>query len=359
MPGSLSVEPDNSLKKTLWWHPLLAGWAGGTSAGYSCYMFEQMKKLAESGSQQHYTALFHTLKRLYQNPGKQTILDTKRAFRLFVQQSAKGAHSFALTLAPTSIVQVSINNYLKQHLKKASPNNDSNLPKYVAGLISGGLGAFVSAPVEHCVLVQQREQCSFKEASKILTMKGPLFAWTGLKPLMIRESIFGFTMLTGSEAFGDWLVSACHTNQTDQPYLKFMGQITVGIGGALLSHPFDVIATRKQMVYQTPKQVISEPIKEPMSMIRAAEEIRIEHGWRGFWHGAVPRIWLFTGCMLIIGQVQKKVMKTLEDLNQAPLLFSQNPPFRSLQSYDIHPPYKEDSPGLTQKVGRKCIPSRD
>lgn len=312
-------------QKIDWWHPLFAGWVGGTTAGYACYIFEQAKKRAESEQKQHF-------------------FNKDLTFLQKVQHIFRGANSFALTLAPVSMVQVTVNTGIQKFLTSDNNSSNNNYPKYAAGLISGALGAFVSAPVEHMVLVQQTEDCKPIEAMRILKKKGNFYAWTGLKPLLGREAVFGFTMLTGAASFSTWIGQQC------QPEYKNAGiaaaSLLIGITGAAISHPFDVMATKKQMTYKSDQKILT--VRDVFNNIYK------EHGIKGFFAGYGYRACLFTGCMLIIGYSEKEIQMKLKNPTQEPplpppttqskpLLFKQIPKKQNDIQDSTEPPRKSEN----------------
>lgn len=299
---SVILSSERKERHEAWWHPVVAGWIAGTMGGYGSFIFEALKKQKGSGQD---------------NPFKDKTLSILGK----VRRSYVGVHSFGLTLAPVSIVQVSLNDVLTKHsiFKGWEEYN-----KYLAGLVSGAMGALVSAPVEHLVLTQQREttqrkelvakgllekakeKCSLKEAASLLYEKKPFYAWTGLPPLLGRESIFGFTMLIGAEETGNWLSKKFNRD------LMLPGQILAGLGGAFISHPFDVIATRKQMAFPpiTVRQAAAKLYHEGITSKTGTVK-----GLQALWAGGGYRAGLFTTCVLIIGNSEKYFKSVLQENN--------------------------------------------
>lgn len=242
---------------------LFASLIAGTVGGYTAYPWEALKKKAESGQ------------------SLPSIFNPREIFR--------GASPFALTLGPVSLVQGTLNDSLKRLLPENAPESS----KYGIGLISGLGGAFVSAPVEATILAQQLQKTGPIGAIRYLFSQGYSRPWSALKPLMIREAGFGFTWLMGADAAGDYASKQFGVNW------KFPATIMVGLAAALVTHPFDVTATRIQ-------QTLS-----PISMHAAMKQIYQELGWKGFLKGYEWRALLFTSCMIVIGNLEKFIQKEL------------------------------------------------
>lgn len=271
MPNNINQESKSivNIEKHEWWQPIAKGFLSGTLAGYVCYPYEGWKKSKQSGLP---LPRFWELKAVY-----------------------RGANAFALPLAPVSIVQVSVNTSLRNSLPKDA---DEGL-KICVDVLSGSMGALVSAPVEHIVLTQRKFNIGPIQAIKKLAGNGYTYPWTGLKPLMVREAGFGFTMLTGAEKAGTWLSESYHSLFPGID-LKPVGMIGTGIVGAAVTHPFDTIATRKQLS------------NNRISMSQAATEVYKKHGLSGFFLGYRHRAFLFTGCALIMNAVNKEFDKRME-----------------------------------------------
>lgn len=258
------------------WHAPVAGIIGGVTGGTLTYPFEGAKKRAQSRQLQPWQD-----KTVYTNP-----------FR-FVRELYRGGSSFIFSLAPVSMLQVTINN----RLNKAIPENYSPYWSYGAGVFSGAMGAFASAPIEHIILTQQKKKIGPIAAVRHLVNTGGItYPWTALRPLMVREAGFGFTMLMGAEAAGRYL------SEKFQRDLMMPAALLVGLFGAGITHPFDTTATKMQMS------------DHRISMRSAARSIATSNlGWRGFFAGYVFRAFLFTGCMISIGATERKVEKKLAE----------------------------------------------
>lgn len=272
VPASQPAPLTPAQQYNAWWHAPFAGVVAGISGGTLNYPFEGAKKRAQSGQLQP-----------WQMPGIRP--------HTFVRELYRGGSSFILSLAPVSMLQATFNDYLKGFL----PNNPSQAYVVGAGVLSGAVGAFFSAPVEHMIITQQQQKIGPLQAMKYLYSRGPTYAWTALPPLMIREAGFGCAWLMGAHAAGEAL--SAHYNRD----LRIPAAIGVGVLAAGLTHPFDSMATRKQQS------------KERITMIEAGRQILAQKGWKGFFAGYQYRSFLFTGCMVSIAFVDKAARETLSN----------------------------------------------
>lgn len=287
--------------QTKWWHLWVSGLVGGTLGGGVCYPAESIKKMVQSGQR---------LPRPWE-----------------VRKIYRGFSSFTFTLAPVSMIQVT----MCGTLLKIFPKDQYPYLEFPIGMLSGAAGGLVSAPVEHMIRTQQKFNfCRPRVAFNHIGVAGYLTMWTGLGPLLFRETGFGFVMLMAAMAAGDYLA---HNYTSTTINLHLLGEIGVGMTGAFLTQPFDTMATRKQNwiinhMYQQNEMLKLdhahkyEPIK-PISMLTAGKQLVSEHGFTSLWKGLVPRLFLFTGCTIVIGRAKNRIGDALS--GKTPFFFQSVP----------------------------------
>lgn len=267
---------DTAEKANLFWKKLVSSSLGGATGALICYPFEGLKKRLQSGQSLKVEsgALF----------AKSSPFHPRELFR--------GATPFAasVTLATTSSMMFN-------KILKSMPffQNESSSKQAQAALASGMLGALVgSTPVENVILTQQLKKVGPFEAVKIMTRQSLLRPWVGLPELMIREAGFAFVMLYGASE-----VQRLILQKTKSETSAFIGSLGMGILGAAATQPFDTIATIRQKA------------DGKIGTKDAVVDMFKKYGYSGFFKGLSQRVFLFTGCALIIPRVERALASQL------------------------------------------------
>lgn len=243
---------------------LVSSALGGAIGGFICFPFEGLKKRLQS----------HQL----------IVYSPRELFR--------GAPSFSVSVTAATVGCMFFNRLLHS-LPSYDPS--SSLSQAISAVASGALGAFVgSTPVENTILRQQLEKLGPLSAIRSLFREGITRPWLGLRELAMREAGFAGAML--------WAVPAARDEvyeKTKSISLAGVAEVGVGILGALLTHPFDTVATTRQ--HSNGRYSIAETVR------RLYETA----GIGAFYRGGANRCVLFTGCALIIPEVQKRVLDAL------------------------------------------------
>lgn len=212
-----------------------------------------------------------------------------------------GCCAFAASVGPTTLVQTSTHAILNS-LKEST---GIKINPIFQTIISGASGSICSSFVENTILTQQLLQKQKlphgpMDAIRFNSSKNIFSLWCGFSLLAVRESIFGALALGTADQFAS-TVSNYYQNST----LYFPSKLAIGVIGALLSHPFDTLATIKQK-----ENFVNS--KKPFRI--AVRDFYIEHRFKGFYKGGFYRIFLFTGCMLIISATLDPLKKNLNNL---------------------------------------------
>lgn len=272
---------------SVWWHNYVSSAAGGATGGYVCFPFEGLKKR----------------------------MQTKQPISFHPKELYRGSSAFAVSVMLASFSQMAFYDQFKK-----LPGYDADSVAWNSGLavMSGMLGAVVgSAPVENDILTQQLNKTNPFTAFRIMFKEGYTRPWTGLAPLMYRESGFGLTMLYGAEKAYNVVYNA-----TGSAPLSVAAQMSAGIVGAILSQPGDTLATRMQRHGESLPQAVKSIRNEGLKEVAKSEETAAESGmlssaWKkvkankAFFKGGSQRVFLFTGCAMIIPPATRAVKKML------------------------------------------------
>ena len=254
-------------------YTLISAPLGGAVGGLSCYPFESIKKRVERGEKLEWKH-FHP------------------------EELYRGATSFATSVAIATLGQMTA-----RRLIQSLPSYDSNKWQHAAtsALAAGVVGAFVgSTPVENTILVQQVHQVGPKEAIKIMLRQGITRPWVGFPELAGREAIFALTMLFGTKKAEEVV-----QEKTGNEKLAFVAGLGAGVLGAVVSQPFDMLATQRQKV------------DGKISSLDAVRRLFIEQGAKSFFTGLRARVFLFVGCAMMIPPAEARVAQLMKDARAA------------------------------------------
>jgi hypothetical protein len=240
------------------WHNLLSSAAGGSGGAYICFPFEGLKKRIQSG----------------------------QPLSFYPQELFRGSVAFSISVTLATVTAMSFDRALKN-----MPGYDHTSLVWNSGsaVMSGMLGSVVgSTPVENIILTQQLHKTSPVNAIRIMLQQGPTRLWVGLPELAIREGGFAGVMLWGVDAARQKVLK-----RTNSKTKAEIAALSVGVGGATVTQPFDALATIKQK---------SNGL---LSSTQAAQQLYASKGPLGFFSGLSQRVFLFTGCAYTIPKIQK------------------------------------------------------
>lgn len=273
--------------------PALAGMVSGALAATLCYPTEAMKKRTQGnlpalGFQPFNLQTWpHALRTVY-----------------------TGGAAFICSVGPTTLIQ----NLTLHAIHSYVGDPQSEKQKIALNMLSGGVGAIVSTTVEGTILSQHRLRHELKPCGPIAAIhtimeKGNLFSiLTGLKMLMLRESIFGGLALGLADD------GALHVvNSTGASVLYWPAMISFGVAGALITHPADTISTEQQSLLHDNKP---HGVRNAIESLWSASKRSGNNPIRQFYKGAGWRVGLFTGCMLTIAATREKIEESISSCSE-------------------------------------------
>lgn len=252
---------------------IISASTGGAIGAGICYPWEGLKKRVQSGQ----TVILKPAEFF------------KRSSALHPLELYRGSSSFMASVTIATTTSMLFNRALKLHGLTALVGDD------ITALLSGMLGAVVgSTPVENVILTQQLNKVGPFQAWRIMLNQGITRPWVGVRELAMREAGFAYVMLRGASA-----VEEAVFNQTKNDKLAFLASLAVGACGATATQPFDVVATYRQHSHGT------------IPLMAAIKQIVKKQGPLGLLKGLEHRLFLFTGCALIIPKAEKIIAEQL------------------------------------------------
>ena len=245
---------------------MLVDAVSGATAGTTCFVFEGLKNRLQRGE--------ITPRDFYQltNGNLIRVLHPKEAFR--------GVSSFAGSVALNATAGLTFSKIIRD-----LPFYDEKSEKHQLGsAVAGGMfGGIFSTGAENMIVVQQELKSGPVRAWSYMITQGPTRPFVGLRELMIREAGFiGSVLYFGPKA------SQVTLEKTNSEALALLSGVGVGIVGATITHPADTLATWRQKHNGT------------LTFIGGAKDLYEKDGVKTFFRGVGARIWLFTGCFLIL-----------------------------------------------------------
>ncbi len=249
---------------------LIAAGVSGFFAGYAGFPFESIKKRLQSNQ-----AL----------PSAHNM-----GLRIWLRESFRGVGSYALTNIPASVAQQMTNHYFEEQ----TTISHTLAGKTIQVVISGAVGGIPATIIGNTLLEQQLKQIKPTQALVNLVKEGGVMRpLRGVVMTMVRESMFGFCYLKAMDDAGQYATK--HWG----PSYALPAQVTVGITGSLLSHPFDTIATTMQRYNYA-------------SVSEAAQHLWRQNKSMAFFKGGLARVGLFTSTMWVINRTKQAVLEQFE-----------------------------------------------
>lgn len=230
-----------------------------------------------------------TLKNAYQQ-NKQIPLNSKLLSNLY-----KGYTGYALSMAPTTAVQIATDDLVKNYLSNKGQNNLSDIEKTIAAFSAGSLSAIVSCPSELILIKQQPRLLltgfdsgaliikelpglSFKEAINDIYKQNKLKSfYIGFIPTAIRDGLFTVGYLVLADLIKPE-ISKIIDNETmleNEAIATISSNILAGVIAGIATHPSDTIKTNMQA--------------NNLKLYSSILEIYKENKLRAFYKGLLPR----------------------------------------------------------------------
>ncbi|XP_028268771.1 mitochondrial glutathione transporter SLC25A39 [Parambassis ranga] len=192
---------------------------------------------------------------------------------------------------PATIIYFTCYDQLKDFLRFGVGLQGNHVPLVAGGLARLGAVTVIS-PLELVRTKMQSRRLSYSELRvcirSAVSQGGVLSLWRGWGPTVLRDVPFSALYWFNYE-----LVKAHLCEQARMPQANFSISFTAGaISGAIaaiLTLPFDVVKTRRQ-IQLGEMETLGVPLKRTTSTWHIMKEIWVEMGYRGLFAGFMPRV---------------------------------------------------------------------
>jgi hypothetical protein len=198
---------------------LLANLFAGITVAYSCFPVQGLKKW-------------------WQSRQMGETLTSWRDYKLF-----RGSTFFAANVVPTTVIQLTTNNYIQANIINDS---SSFYAKLFVNIICGMCGATFTTMVENVILRQQIMGKGPIAAVRNMLNQSILRPWKSYSLIATRDTLFTMNMFCVVPEVKKICQDRFHGNF----WLESIARFGVGIIGTALSQPFDTMATRMQITHQ-------------------------------------------------------------------------------------------------------------
>ncbi|KAG8443196.1 hypothetical protein GDO86_011852 [Hymenochirus boettgeri] len=192
---------------------------------------------------------------------------------------------------PATIIYFTCYDQLRDILIHRMQNNPE-----VASLLAGATARLGSAtlisPLELIRTKMQYRPLSYKELrlciQSSVAKEGWVSLWKGWGPTVLRDVPFSAMYWYNYEFFKNWL---CRRNNTKQPtfVISFMSGALSGSVAAIVTLPFDVVKTRRQIEVGE-REMFNYSQTKSSSTWRLMYTIVAENGFSGLFAGFIPRL---------------------------------------------------------------------
>ncbi|KAI9485932.1 MAG: mitochondrial carrier domain-containing protein [Benjaminiella poitrasii] len=192
---------------------------------------------------------------------------------------------FAMALPSTAIYFVGYD-YIRDQARNSQFANtalDTYSPLWAGGL-ARTMSALVVSPLE---LFRTRMQSKegihgFSDVwigvKRMVQLEGPQALWRGLLPTMLRDVPFSAVYWMGYEKIKHRLISG--NSELSNFQVSFVSGASSGMIAAIITTPFDVVKTQRQ---------VSSGVEEA-KLNKILKNIMVKDGFSGFFRGMVPRV---------------------------------------------------------------------
>ncbi|KAM3861629.1 mitochondrial glutathione transporter SLC25A39-like [Diretmus argenteus] len=194
-------------------------------------------------------------------------------------------------VVPATVIYFTCYDQLRDFLKYHLGFQGSHVPLVAGGLARLGAVTVIS-PLELVRTKMQSRQLSYGELRMCIrsavAQDGLLSLWRGWGPTVLRDVPFSALYWFNYE-----LVKArlCEQSRVSQATfsISFTAGAVSGAVAAVLTLPFDVVKTRRQ-IQLGEMETQGVPLKRTTSTWHMMKEIRAESGYRGLFAGFLPRV---------------------------------------------------------------------
>lgn len=192
---------------------------------------------------------------------------------------------------PATVIYFTCYDQLRDFLRFGVGLQGSHVPLVAGGLARLGAVTVIS-PLELVRTKMQSRQLSYSELRTCIrsavAQNGLLSLWRGWGPTVLRDVPFSALYWFNYE-----MVKARLCEQSEVPQANFSISFTAGaVSGAIaaiLTLPFDVVKTRRQIELGE-MDTLGVSVKRTSSTWHIMKEIRAELGYRGLFAGFMPRV---------------------------------------------------------------------
>jgi len=195
---------------------------------------------------------------------------------------------------PATVIYFTVYDQLREHIN--SKLHSAQQPLWVP-VISGGFARTFAAttisPLEMIRTKMQSKKLSYLElgqAVKSLIEKQGFFSlWRGLSATILRDVPFSCIYWANYEFLKQ------HFNQSQPTFgFSFISGATAGTIAAIVTLPFDVVKTHRQIelgeIEVISQKQVKSSVRNPSSTRDILLKIHRERGFRGLFAGLVPRV---------------------------------------------------------------------
>ncbi|CAL1545009.1 unnamed protein product [Lymnaea stagnalis] len=192
---------------------------------------------------------------------------------------------------PATVVYFTSYEQLKAVLNYHEGINSDRWKPMVAGAMARVWAASLISPVEMIRTKIQSKHFTYTQVWKAVVdtvrNNGVLSMWRGLGPTLLRDVPFSAIYWTSYEAMKAQILDSCN-----RPSLTFLETFTAGATSgsiaAVVTLPFDVIKTRRQI--ELGETEFAGKNKGPTSTWRIIHKIYVAEGFKALYTGLLPRL---------------------------------------------------------------------
>ncbi|KAI8149162.1 mitochondrial carrier domain-containing protein [Fennellomyces sp. T-0311] len=199
----------------------------------------------------------------------------------------RGLSAGLVMAVPSTVIYFVGYDYIRDQISQSrfasTPVHDYS-PLWAGGVARTFAAAFIS-PVE---LFRTRMQSAegaqgfravWRGIVAMVQREGPVSLWRGLVPTMLRDVPFSAFYWMGYEQIKQYLSNGSSQDTLSNFQSSFIAGASSGMFAAVVTTPFDVIKTQRQVNHGDEARIG-----------RLIKKTRIEEGYRGFFRGVVPRV---------------------------------------------------------------------
>ncbi|XP_057689936.1 probable mitochondrial glutathione transporter SLC25A40 isoform X2 [Corythoichthys intestinalis] len=191
---------------------------------------------------------------------------------------------------PATVIYFTSYDQLRVFLKVKMGKYEQFAPM-VAGAIARVGAASVISPIELLRTKLQSQKLSYRQLGTCVRtaveVDGWLSMWRGLGPTLLRDVPFSAIYWYNYERGKRWLCQHYGTNEPTLP-MTFMSGATSGTVASIITLPFDVVKTRRQV--ELGEREAMKLSYKASSTVSIMKKIVAQHGIKGLFTGFLPRV---------------------------------------------------------------------